>query len=318
MDLAYVVIASVFLTTMLASYWLYLHLSSRETFADLRRRIDVPSVPRAAQPGSADSADLWPAKLRVLLEWLGKANKPKDAAEVSTLKQVLVTAGYRQAQAPMVFLGAQLFCALAAIGSLTLILPALVGKSRDGMTLMQLYLGAAAAGYYGPKLWLRMAVNGRKQSILSGFSDALDLMVVCMEAGLGLDMAISRVGEEIKFAHKALGEEFQLIALELRTGVARSEALRNLSRRVQLDEVNSLVALLIQADRFGTSVGQALRVHSESMKVSRSLRAEKLAAELPVKMLFPLLLFIFPCVFIVVVGPAAISMIHTLQRAFGK
>lgn len=318
MDLAFIVIASVFLTAMMASYWLYLHLSARDTVADWKRRIEVETVPRAAQPGSVAGAGLWPARLKVWLEWLGQANKPKDVAEVSTLKQGLITAGYRHAQAPMIFLGAQLFCTLACVALFTVGLRTGVAKSLDTKTVMLLYAVAAMAGYKGPTLWLSMTVNHRKQGILAGFPDALDLMVVCMEAGLGLDMTISRVGEEIKFAHKALGEEFQLIALELRTGVARAEALRNLSRRVQLDEVKSLVALLIQADRFGTSVGTALRVHSESMKVSRSLKAEKLAAELPVKMLFPLLMFIFPCLFIVILGPVAINMIHTLLPALNK
>ncbi len=318
MDPVAIIVLSVFLATLLASYGFYAHLSSRQTIADWRRRIEDPAAAGVVHRGALGRAGLWPARLKVVLEWLGQANKPKDIAEVSTLKQGLIAGGYRQAQAPVLFLGAQLFLAVGGMVLVTLFLPTLLGKSRETMTLLQLYVGSAAAGYYGPKVWLRMAVNRRKQSILSGFPDALDLMVVCMEAGLGLDMTISRVGEEIRFAHKALGEEFQLMALELRTGVPRSDALRNLGRRIQLEEVSSLVALLIQADRFGTSVGQALRVHSESMKISRSLKAEKLAAELPVKMLFPLLLFIFPCLFIVIIGPAAISMMHTLLPALGQ
>ncbi len=312
------IVLSVFLATLLASYGLYAHLAARQAVADWRRRIEDATATPAAQPGWGPVTGLWPARLQVMLEWFGRANKPKNMAEVSTLKQSLIAAGYRQSQAPTLFLGAQLFLAVAGIALLSLSFPTVLGASRDGMTMLELYVGAAAAGFYGPKLWLRMVVNRRKQAILSGFPDALDLMVVCMEAGLGLDMTISRVGEEIKFAHRPLGEEFQLMALELRTGVPRSEALRNLSRRVQLEDVNSLVALLIQSDRFGTSVGQALRVHSESMKVTRSLKAEKLAAELPVKMLFPLLLFIFPCLFIVIIGPAAISMMRTLLPALGQ
>jgi tight adherence protein C len=148
--------------------------------------------------------------------------------------------------------------------------------------------------------------------------DALDLMVVCVEAGLGLDQAINRVADEIKLSHKELSEEFHLLGLELRTGVGRTDALRNLSRRIDLDEIKSLIALLVQTDRFGTSIGQALRVHSDAMKVSRQMKAEERAAKIPVKLLLPLILFIFPSVFIVIIGPGAIRIIRTLLPTMGQ
>jgi len=182
---------------------------------------------------------------------------------------------------------------------------------------LALYVGAASAGYFLPMLWLRYAVSARKDKLLKAFPDALDLMVVCVEAGLGLDAAIGRVSSEIKFVHPELAEEFNLVSLELRTGLSRLEALKNLSRRIDLEEVGSLVALLVQTDKFGTSVGQALRVHSDSMRVNRQLRAEELAAKLPVKLLFPLVFFIFPSLFVVVVGPAGIKIARILLPAMG-
>jgi tight adherence protein C len=140
-------------------------------------------------------------------------------------------------------------------------------------------------------------------------------MVVCTEAGLGLDQAIGRVGQEVKYAHPALGDELNILAQELRTGVQRQEALRNLAHRTNLEEVKNLVALLVQTDRFGTSIGQALRVHADSMRTSRRLRAEELAAKLPVKLLLPLIFFIFPSMFIVTIGPACIRMVRVLFPA---
>jgi len=160
-----------------------------------------------------------------------------------------------------------------------------------------------------------MAVSQRKIKLLNGFPDALDLMVVCVEAGLGLDQAIARVGEEVSIGHRALGEEFLLVSLELRAGFSREQALRNLSERADLEEIRSLIALLIQTDRFGTSVGQALRVHSDSMRINRRLRAEELAAKLPVKLMLPLILFIFPSLMVVIIGPGAIRLIRNFLPA---
>jgi len=140
----------------------------------------------------------------------------------------------------------------------------------------------------------------------------LDLMVVCVEAGLGLDQAITRVGEEVKRTHPALSDELNLLAMELRTGVSRQEALRNFAHRTDLEEARNLVALLVQTDRFGTSIGQALRVHADAMRSTRRLRAEELAAKLPVKLLFPLIFFIFPSMFIVLLGSAVIQMVRVL------
>jgi len=180
------------------------------------------------------------------------------------------------------------------------------------------YVLAVGAGYYAPAVWLRNTISRRQQTIMHALPDALDLMVVCVEAGLGLDQAINRVADEIKLAHKELSEELHLLGLELRAGVARVDALRNLSRRIPIDEIKSLIALLVQTDRFGTSIGQALRVHSDAMRISRQMKAEERAAKIPVKLLLPLILFIFPSVFIAILGPGVIRIIRTLLPALGQ
>jgi len=203
------------------------------------------------------------------------------------------------------------------LGIMILLPGKLLGYPTMGNQIV-LYVGAASAGYFFPVLWLRHAVGSRKEKILDAFPDALDLMVVCVEAGLGLDAAIARVSSEIKFAHPELADEFNLVSLELRTGLARIDALKNLSRRVDLEEVNSLVALLVQTDKFGTSVGQSLRVHSDAMRTNRQLRAEELAAKLPVKLLFPLIFFIFPSLFVVIIGPGMVKIARTLLPALGS
>jgi tight adherence protein C len=251
-----------------------------------------------------------------LLARLGEANKPSDEAEVSALRESLISAGYRHAQAPILFMGAKLLSSVVVLGIVAFI-PAKVLGFPTVTGQLAIYVGAASVGYFLPMWWLRHAINSRKEKILLAFPDSLDLMVVCVEAGLGLDAAINRVCTEIRFAHKELAEEFNLVSLELRTGLSRAEALKNLSRRVDLEDVSSLVALLIQTDKFGTSIGQALRVHSDAMRINRQLRAEELAAKLPVKLLFPLVFFIFPSLFVIIVGPAAVKIARTLLPSLG-
>jgi tight adherence protein C len=171
----------------------------------------------------------------------------------------------------------------------------------------------ALTGYYLPNLWIKMKKAWRQDKIIEGFPDALDLMVICVEAGMGMDAVISRVGEEMKLRNKVVSEEFRLLSLELRAGKPRREALKNLGIRTGLDDVASLMTLLIQTDKFGTSVAQALRVHSDSMRTKRQQRAEEIAAKLPVKLVFPLIIFMLPALLVTIVGPAVIKMIRVLK-----
>lgn len=315
MDMAWVITLLIFTMVLLGSMGLYLVLGSRTTMKVIKRRAEG-QIGLGSAEGESISLS-FKDKLYSILTRLGEANKPSNESEVSAIREALMTAGYRHAQAPILFMGAKLLTSLLAL-AVAVIMPAkLIGFPTASAQLM-LYVGAASAGYFIPVLWLRHAISGRKEKILNAFPDALDLMVVCVEAGLALDAAINRVSSEIRFAHKELAEEFNLVGLELRTGLSRAEALRNLSRRVDLEEVGSLVALLIQTEKFGTSVGQALRVHADSMRVNRQLRAEEMAAKLPVKLLFPLVFFIFPSLFVVVVGPAVVKIARTLLPTLGS
>jgi len=163
-------------------------------------------------------------------------------------------------------------------------------------------------GLYLPNLWLRLKIAKRKNKIFEGIPDALDLLVVCVEAGMGLDSAIYRVGEEIMLTNQPLSDELKLYNLEMRAGKSRRDSLKSLALRVDLEEIRSLVTLLIQAEKFGTSIAHSLRVYSDSFRTKRFQRAEEIAAKLPVKLIFPLMFFIMPALFVVLVGPAAISL----------
>lgn len=314
MDMAWIISFLIFTMVLLCSVGLYQVMGSRETMKVIKRRADGQIG--VSDSGSESVTRSFKNKLDALLTRLGEANKPADAAEISSIRQELVNAGYRHAKAPVLFMGSKLLSGLIALGIVILLPEKLLGYPTL-VNQVVIYVGAASAGYFLPMLWLRHAISSRKEKILDAFPDALDLMVVCVEAGLGLDAAIARVSGEIKFAHPELADEFNLVSLELRTGLSRAESLKNLSLRVDLEEVSSLVALLVQTDKFGTSVGQALRVHSDAMRVNRQLRAEELAAKLPVKLLFPLVLFIFPSLFVVIIGPGAIKIARSLLPALG-
>jgi Flp pilus assembly protein TadC len=171
---------------------------------------------------------------------------------------------------------------------------------------------AAALGYLLPGMALARMAKKRQHTIRLSLPDALDLLVVSVEAGLGLDQALQRVGEELAFAHKDLSDELRLVNLELRAGKARPDALRNLADRTGVDDLSSLVAMLVQTDKFGTSVAQSLRVHSDTLRTKRRQRAEEAAAKTGVKMVFPLVFCIFPAIWVVTIGPAAIKFVQVL------
>jgi tight adherence protein C len=178
--------------------------------------------------------------------------------------------------------------------------------------------GVCGLGYLLPSMVLGRMAKRRQHRIRLALADALDLLVVSVEAGLGLDQAIQRVGEELAFAHKDLAEELRLVNLELRAGTGRVDALRNLADRTGVDDLASLVAMLIQTDKFGTSVAQSLRVHSDTLRTKRRQRAEEAAAKTGVKMVFPLVFCIFPAIWVVAIGPAAIKFVQVLFPMFQK
>ena len=235
---------------------------------------------------------------------------PRAASEMGKLRQKLVTAGYRKHEALTIFFGIRLGFAL--------LLFVIASSPIVRKPSIVLSLGACALGYLLPGMALGRLAQKRQHRIRLGLPDALDLLVVSVEAGLGLDQAIQRVGDELDFAHPDLSEELRLINLELRAGKARSEALRNLADRTQVDDLSSLVAMLVQTDKFGTSVAQSLRVHSETLRTKRRQRAEEAAAKTGAKMVFPLVICIFPAIWVVAIGPAAIKFIQIIVPMANK
>ena len=229
---------------------------------------------------------------------------PRSTKELGPLRLRLVQAGYRREEAITIFFGIRVMFALALFMFFSSSILA-----RPNMTMALAGLGV---GYVLPGMALARLAKRRAHKIRLALADALDLLVVSVEAGLGLDQALSRVGSELAFAYPQLSDELKLINLELRAGKPRAEALRNLADRTGVDDLSSLVTMLIQTDKFGTSVAQSLRVYSETLRTKRRQRAEEAAAKTGVKMVFPLVFCIFPAIWVVTIGPAAIKFVEVL------
>ena len=229
---------------------------------------------------------------------------PRSPKEMGTLRLRLVQAGFRRDEAITIFFGIRVLFAVSLF--ILLANPILIRPNT------MLALGGLGLGYMLPGMAVARLAKRRAHNIRLSLADALDLLVVSVEAGLGLDQALTRVGSELAFAHPELSDELKLINLELRAGKPRSEALRNLADRTGVDDLSALVTMLIQTDKFGTSVAQSLRVYSETLRTKRRQRAEEAAAKTGVKMVFPLVLCIFPAIWIVTIGPAAIKFMTVL------
>lgn len=310
-----IVSIAVFLMTIVISMGVYSHFVAREEVQTWSRRV------RSAGEVSNESSispkfSFWLSKCSDLLVRLGASIQPKDEREVASAKLSLVQAGYRSEQAIFIFIGLKLV--LAAVGIvLVSLVPAAMWGFPSQQKLLAYYMMAACVGYLLPMVWLRLAVQSRQDKLQKAVPDALDLLVTCVEAGLGLDIAIAKVSNDISDSHPVLGDELTQLSLELRTGLAREDALRRLATRTGLEDVRTLVAVLVQTDRFGTSVAQALRVHADSMRVKRQMRAEAMAAKLPVKMLFPLIFFILPSLFVVMLGPGVVRIMRVFLPLAG-
>ena len=229
---------------------------------------------------------------------------PRSPKEMGSLRLRLTQAGYRREEALTIFFGIRVMFALTLFLFFSTSIIA-----RPNMTMALAGLGA---GYVLPGMALARMAKRRAHKIRLALADALDLLVVSVEAGLGLDQAMSRVGSELAFAYPALSDELKLINLELRAGKPRAEALRNLADRTGVEDLSSLVTMLIQTDKFGTSVAQSLRVYSDTLRTKRRQRAEEAAAKTGVKMVFPLVFCIFPAIWVVTIGPAAIRFMTVL------
>jgi tight adherence protein C len=315
MDPVLLISVLVFLGILVVAWGSWSYMQSRQKVHDWSIRAKGQSLSHSASQKNEGELSIKDQGMK-LLERLGQVSQPKDQAVTTRLRASLATAGYRSPRATVTFLGTRIFLAVL-LGMTFLVFGSEITDGKEPIYFPIMLIGVMVIGFYGPQLWLSNTINKRKERLVNGFPDALDLMVVCVEAGLGLDQAISRVGHEVKQGHPDLGDEFILLNLELRAGLSREQGLRNLVNRTDLEDIRSLVALLIQTDRFGTSIGQALRVHSDSMRLKRRLKAEERGGQLPVKLMIPLILFIFPALMVVIIGPGAISLIRNLMPAMG-
>ena len=242
---------------------------------------------------------------------LGQWSQPKKESDVTKAGKDLLRAGYRSSNATIFYFGTKVLLSLI-LPALFLFLKIYIRRPLPVVYLIVLLVLFFVIGYFLPNLFLMLKSARRKAKFVEGFPDALDLMVVCVEAGMGMDGALNRLTEEMRTSNKPIYEEFRQLMLEMRAGKSRKDALRSLATRVNVEDVTSWVTLLIQTDKFGTSIAQALRVHSDSMRTKRHQRAEEIAAKLPVKLVFPLILFIFPSLFIAILGPSMIQAFRIL------
>jgi tight adherence protein C len=299
------------------AWWLMDALATGKPRAE--RRLEEFRDPGTRRSDRSTGVTRRPVGMAKLMEraspGLSKALQPKSEADVSKLKLKLSYAGFRSDTASSVFLGFKAIC---------LVLGFLIGGgalwfTQGATTETAMYtVGSAGVAFYLPDIILWFLKKSRQDAIFFGLPDALDLMVVCVEAGLGLDQAMRKVSDEMKKTYVIISEEFALCNLQLQMGRSRNEVLHELGSRTGVDDLKALAAILIQADKFGSSVAQALRVQSDSMRTRRRQMAEEKAAKTAVKLIFPLVLFIFPAIFIVLVGPAAITMINEMFPAMNS
>lgn len=269
------------------------------------QRLEDFRDPAARKKRSDGKGDNLARMLEAASPALAKPLQPKTEAERNKLKEKLSYAGFRSEGAPMMFQAAKFLLLMTGLffgGGASVLM--------YGLTTSALYriVFIAGASFYIPELIIMFLAKKRKESIFLGLPDALDLMVVCVEAGLGLDQAMRKVAEEMKKSYRNIATEFGMCNMQLQMGRARTQVLQELGARSGVDDLKSLASILIQADKFGSSIAQALRVQSEAMRTRRAQIAEEKAAKTAVQLIFPLVLFIFPGIFLVMAGPAAISL----------
>lgn len=274
----------------------------------VRKRLEIQTKPEWRPPVDDSPAVLPPALVEKFEKKLGVK---KDGSKAKELKKQMIQAGIYSDRALTIFLGLKLGLPLALP---ILIMPMLLGRGMSKILLVGIAYLLFVGGYFLPTLFLRRLVDTRQKKIQRALPDALDLLVVCVEAGQGLNAALKRVSDDFMVSCPALAKELNLVNLEINAGLEREQALRNLSDRTGVDEVASLCSILIQSDRFGTSVATALKVQSETLRTTRRQKLEELAAKTPVKLIFPLILFIFPAIMVVILGPAVIRIMETIMK----
>jgi tight adherence protein C len=313
-DAPLVLASMLFLVICLLTIGIMVHLKQIHYRRKLIKKIKTPHDEWLSPDGDGQALALSDRSANPfvnILSAIGVKFNPGKSADSADTKLKFLRAGLRGQNVSTVFWGIKFLLAvvlpLSFLFATFLFFQDLASKN---MLMAAIFL--SLLGLILPDFWLRVKTTGRRNRIIKGFPDALDLLVVCVEAGMGLDAAINRVGEELTLAHPELSNEMKLLNLEMRAGKSRSAALRNLAERANVDDVNSLVTMLLQTDRFGTSVAQALRVFSDGFRTARYQRAEEIAAKIGTKLIFPLVLFIFPSFFVVAVGPAVIQIYEVL------
>lgn len=303
-----------------AGAWWALNMlgTSRPRAAERLDEIKNPTLRRKRKLEEESAIKKSDAVTRVLAKAspaLAKPLQPKTELEADKLKTRLAVGGFRGENASSMFLGLKFAGLMLGLFSSGITLLAL-----QQYTQRALFTAISFAGglFYLPDILLAMIASSRKQKVFLGLPDALDLLVVCVEAGLGLDQAMRKVSEEMKRTYKVISDEFALANFQLQVGRPRTEVLHELGLRSGVDDLRSLASILIQADKFGSSIAQALRVQSDSMRTRRRQLAEEKAAKTAVKLIFPLVIFIFPGIFVVLVGPAAITMMREMFPAMQK
>lgn len=302
---------SAFLAITLGVWGVLSAMADRPSNAEERlKRVLDPMTPRPDLKMMEQQQAKLQARVSEAASKLGKSLKPTDEAELGKVRLKLLNAGFRGEQAVMAYYGWKL------VGMLLFLAVAVpLSISRYGVTQPGITYGilAAAVGFYLPDWYVNRLKNKRSESIFLALPDALDLMVVCVEAGLGLDTAMRRVTTELSTTCPTLCEEFAIANFQVQMGRARKDVLRDLGTRTGVDDMRALAAVVIQAEKFGSSIGSALRVQSDSMRLRRRQLAEERAAKTAVKIMIPLVLFIFPGVFVVLVGPAGIQIAKTMM-----
>ncbi len=267
----------------------------------------------AGEPAiDSNSSSEWVTKIAKMSGPLAKLSIPGEAWQDSSLRQRFMRAGFRHGDAPTIFFASKTLLA-AALPALLWLVTTGAGIALSAKILSLCLLAAGAAGFYLPNYVLAALVRRRQREIFDVLPNAMDLMTICVEAGLNIDAAIGRVAQEIMLTSCILGEELHLVTLELRAGNSKEKALRNLALRTGQSDVDTLATMLIQAEQFGTSIGDSLRVHSEHLRTKRRQQAEEAAAKVALKLLMPLICCIFPALMAVMLGPSFIHIRHSLM-----
>ena len=289
-----------------AVIWLVMNFLSIDP---TRRRISELSGNESTED-TTDSEMM--SQLVRVVDPISKLSLPSDGWEKSPLQRKFINAGWRNPDAPKIYFAIKTILTFGIPLVLYLIFATLIDPEKRILLLLILLVGSAI-GYYLPNIALGNAVMKRQREIFETFPDSLDLLTICMEAGLSFDQALGKVANEISIKSKTLSEELGLVMMEMRSGFSRERSLRNLAMRTGVEDVDTLATMVIQSERFGTSIGDSLRVQSDNLRSKRRLKAEEAAAKIALKLLFPLIFFLFPMLFIVIMGPAVLQIFKTFQ-----